>query len=80
MLSETVFLVQYIYPKNTKITEKIITEIYKIKLDDMLAKIEYYTAHPIERKEVAKNGHRKIQQDHTYVNRIITIEELLFET
>lgn len=48
--------------------------------DDMLAKIEYYTAHPIERKEVAKNGHRKIQQDHTYVNRIITIEELLFET
>lgn len=39
-------------------------------LPDLLQKVEYYLTHEEERKEIARNGYRQIQQTHNYTNRI----------
>lgn len=47
--------------------------------EDLLSKAEYYLSHDFERKEIAENGHRKILESHTYINRLTTIESILEE-
>lgn len=39
-------------------------------MEDMMNKIEYYLSHDNERKEIAANGLRKTQEEHTYISRL----------
>lgn len=47
--------------------------------EDLLSKAEYYLSHDKERKEIAQNGHRKVLESHTYINRLTTIESIIKE-
>ena len=37
---------------------------------DLMDKIAYYLAHEEERRQIAENGHRKIEEQHTYRHRV----------
>lgn len=43
-------------------------------MDDLLNKTDYYLRHDAERRELAENGYRKVQERHTYP---IRLEEML---
>ena len=45
--------------------------VYYDGTEDMLSKIDYYLSHNKERLEIAHNGFSKIQQYHTYENRVL---------
>ncbi|MDC7293592.1 DUF3880 domain-containing protein [Butyrivibrio sp. DSM 10294] len=44
---------------------------------DILNKIEYYLSHEDERKAIAKNGHDKVQKEHTFDVRVKQIIDLV---
>ena len=48
--------------------------VYYDSINDMMNKIEYYLKNESERKEIAENGFRKIESEHTYLKRA---EEML---
>lgn len=41
--------------------------------EDLLGKIEYYLSHEKERTEIARNGHQKVKEAHTYQHRVLTM-------
>lgn len=43
--------------------------VYFDSRQDMMAKIEYYLTNEKERRQIAENGFRKIQEQHTYLHR-----------
>lgn len=42
-------------------------------IEDLTEKADYYLAHEEERKEIARNGYRKVKEYHTYIERISTM-------
>lgn len=50
--------------------------VYYESLADMQQKAEYYLAHEEERNQIAKNGHDKVKQLHSYDRRIKEILEI----
>lgn len=44
--------------------------VYYESKEDMLQKIDYYLRHEAERQEIARNGHDKVAERHTYRHRI----------
>ena len=38
--------------------------------EDLLGKIKFYLCHEEERKRIARNGHRKVAEQHTYLQRV----------
>lgn len=40
--------------------------VYYNDTEDLLDKIEYYLSHDNERKEIARNGHRKVKENHSF--------------
>lgn len=48
--------------------------VYYDSREDLMNKIEYYLSHEEERAQIAKNGHKKIAENHTYEHRV---EEML---
>ena len=44
---------------------------------DLVEKIDYYLRNDKERAEVAASAHKKIQQHHTFVHRILEMESYL---
>lgn len=47
-------------------------------LPDMLAKVEYYLTHPEERRQIAGNGQKKVQQLHSYETRLTKLLQTVF--
>ena len=45
--------------------------------EELLSLIAYYLEHENERKTIARNGHDKIKESHTYLHRIKTMENYL---
>lgn len=48
-------------------------------IEDMREKAGYYLKHEEERKQIAENGYRKVKEYHSYVNRIQTMLEILYD-
>lgn len=44
--------------------------VYYESEEDLLQKIDYYLAHEEERRAIAKNGHDKVAESHTYRDRV----------
>ncbi|MDE6606844.1 MAG: glycosyltransferase [Lachnospiraceae bacterium] len=44
-------------------------EVYT-ELDELLEKCSYYLTHEEERKQIARNGYRKVKENHTYQKRL----------
>ena len=44
--------------------------VYYTSKEELLRKIDYYLRHEEERKAIAKNGHDKIAERHTYRHRV----------
>lgn len=42
-------------------------------IEDLTEKVDYYLTHEEERKEIARNGYRKVKEYHTYIERISTM-------
>lgn len=42
-------------------------------IEDLTEKVDYYLTHEEERKEIARNGYRKVKEYHTYIERIRTM-------
>jgi spore maturation protein CgeB len=45
--------------------------------EDMMDKIDYYLKHEKERKEIAKNGQKKVCREHTYKKRLGEIFDIV---
>lgn len=54
--------------------------VYYDSLEDMLYKADYYMEHEGERIEIAKNGLKKVMNNHTYRHRIAYILEVMSES
>lgn len=46
-------------------------------IEDMREKVEYYLTHEEERYAIAENGHRKVKEQHNYIERIRTMLDLV---
>ena len=44
--------------------------VYYTDYEDLLAKVEYYLAHDVEREKIARNGYEKVRKSHTYQHRL----------
>jgi spore maturation protein CgeB len=44
---------------------------------DLLAKVDYYLAHPEEREAIARNGYNKIRDGHTFDHRVHEMMEII---
>lgn len=44
--------------------------VYYTDNEDLLYKTEYYLSHPKERETIARNGYKKVKENHTYGHRI----------
>lgn len=44
---------------------------------DLLAKVDYYLAHPVEREAIARNGYNKIRDGHTFDHRVHEMMEII---
>ena len=44
---------------------------------DLMRKLEYYLNHEDERAQIAKNGHDKIQKEHTFDIRVSQIIDIV---
>lgn len=53
--------------------------VYYESKEDMLEKIEYYLSHEKERAEIAQNGQRKVQSNHSYMQIFPQILAKIFE-
>ena len=49
-------------------------------IPDLLQKADYYLSHDEERRQIAKNGQKKVQQLHQYEMRIREILNFIFQT
>lgn len=52
--------------------------VYYEDLNDMERKVEYYLCHEEERRQIAKNGHEKVKQFHSYDNRVEKMLQIAF--
>lgn len=50
---------------------------YYTDYEDLERKTEYYLTHDKERREIARNGYRKVKEAHTYKNRVDTILKII---
>ena len=48
-------------------------------VEDLVEKISYYLNHEEERARIARNGRKKVEQYHSYYNRIEQILQILAE-
>lgn len=53
--------------------------VYYDSMEDMMNKIDYYLAHPDERKKIALSGQQKVYNEHTYRQRFQDIFEIISE-
>lgn len=51
--------------------------VFYDSLDDMMNKIAYYAKHDEERLEIAKNGFRKLSENHSYTQRALEILSII---
>lgn len=52
--------------------------VYYESKEDMLEKIEYFLSHEKERAEIAANGQKKVQENHSYLRILPQILEVIF--
>lgn len=53
--------------------------VYYVDNEDLLYKVDYYLEHEEERKQIALNGYRKMQENHTYKHRVKVILEMVMD-
>ena len=54
--------------------------VYFTSLEDALLKIEYYLTHEDERRQIAENGRRKMEQCFTYYNQVEQMLDICMES
>lgn len=54
--------------------------VYYESPEDMVEKIEYYLSHEKERKEIARNGHEKVKENHSFEKFFEDVFKIVFES